>query len=297
MTGRHGESAPSSAAERSPCSRIAADVAPAERRVEHREARRERDEPVGQRTLVEPAERARAGGGGAHLVLAAAQRRDPRLHEQQPRVGVDEVPREAREPLGDRRGPAGVGVVDPRLGDERAGLGERAGGDGVVDRLVGRPVRAVPRGRAAVQRAGRARARGARARPAGSARRGGGSGTSARRSSSGRRKRFVRASESSASADAVVLEHRVAERRAQPLEHRGAQHERLQLGRVGREHLAGEEVDDVRARAVERGDEGVPVGRPRERQRGEVDARGPALGARDEQLDVRGRRGRARGAR
>ena len=120
------------------------DVAPAERRVEHRQAGGERDEPVGQRAVVQPAERARPGRGRAHLVLAAAKRRDPRLHEQQPRIGVDEVPGEAREPLGHRRGPAGVGVVDPRLGDERPGLGERPGRDGVVDRLVGRPVRAVP---------------------------------------------------------------------------------------------------------------------------------------------------------
>ena len=57
---------------------------------------------------------------------------------------------------------------------------------------------------------------------------------------------------------------------------------------VGGEHLAREEVDDVGARAVERRDEAVLVRRAGERQRRQVDAGGPALGARDEQLDVGG---------
>jgi hypothetical protein len=54
------------------------------------------------------------------------------------------------------------------------------------------------------------------------------------------------------------------------------------------EHLAGEEVDDVRAGAVERRHARVPVGCAGQRERREVDARRPALGARDEQLDVGG---------
>ena len=45
---------PRARAERAPCSRIAAHVAPAERRAEHRQARRERDEAVGQRPSSSP---------------------------------------------------------------------------------------------------------------------------------------------------------------------------------------------------------------------------------------------------
>ena len=88
---------------------------------------------------------------------------------------------------------------------------------------------------------------------------------------------------------ALGVQDGVAERRAEPLEHRGAQHERLQLRRVGGQDLGGEEVDDVGARAVERGHQRVPVPGRRQRERGEVDARRPALGAGDEQIDVGGR--------
>ena len=57
---------------------------------------------------------------------------------------------------------------------------------------------------------------------------------------------------------------------------------------MGGEHLAGEEVDDVGARAVEGRDERVLVLRARERERRQVDAGGPALGAGDQQVDVFG---------
>src|SRR5215207_11671020 len=89
----------------------------------------------------------------------------------------------------------------------------------------------------------------------------------------------------------TLLEDRVAQRRAQALEHRRAQHEPLELGVVSREDLAGEEVDDVCARAVERADERPPVRRAGERQRSEVDPGRPALRPGDEEVDV-GRRQR-----
>ena len=87
---------------------------------------------------------------------------------------------------------------------------------------------------------------------------------------------------------AAPVEDRVAQRRAQPLEHRGPQHERLQLGFVRGEHLAGEEVDHVRAGAVERTHQAGLVRAARERQRGEVDPGRPPLRAPDERLDVGG---------
>ena len=86
-----------------------------------------------------------------------------------------------------------------------------------------------------------------------------------------------------------LSEDRAAQRCAEPFEHRGAEHERLQLRVVGGEHLAGEEVDDMGARAVERADERALVLGARQRERGEVDPGGPALRAGDQELDV-GRR-------
>jgi hypothetical protein len=59
----------------------------------------------------------------------------------------------------------------------------------------------------------------------------------------------------------VLPEDRVAERRAESLEHRRPQHERLQIRLVGGEHLTRQEIDDVRARPVERRDQTVLVGR------------------------------------
>ena len=263
-------------------------VAPAERRGEHRQAGLQRREAVRERPLVEPSQLADTGDGGPHGVLAAAQRRDPGLDEQQPGVGVDDRIGEAAQPLGHGRRPADVGVVHPALRDEAAGLGERARGDGVMDRLVGRAVLGVPLVRAAMQLrdepglaalqldAEDLREEVVEAEPAPAVVEG--------------KQEQVRAGELLEGARrARLAEDGAAQRRAEPLEHGRAQHEALQVRAVCREDLGGQEVDDVGGRAVERAHQAVAVVAAGERQRGQVDPRGPALGPRDEELDV-GRR-------
>ena len=150
-------------------------VAPAERRLEHVQARLDRDEAVRQRAVAEVAERARLRRGRAHVGLAPAQRGDPGAGQEQALVAVVG---DVREPVVDGLDPAGVGVVHPRLRDQLRGLRERLGRDRVVDRLVGRAVLAVPLVGAPVQGLAPAPARAVRAPPAAAGRTGGGSGTS-----------------------------------------------------------------------------------------------------------------------
>ena len=275
------------------------DVAPAERRAQHRQAGLERGEPVGQRAVAEAAELADARHRGAHLVLAAAQREHPGLDEQQPRVAVHQRrPGSAGASRARTRAP-GVGVVHPGLRRSAA----RPRRTRRPRRRAGSPRRSCRARGATRTRAGAAPATSPGSRRSSSTRRIWANRwwkrNHCRRSSSGRRKRFVRASDSSAPGRPVSSSTASHSSRAQPLEHRRAQHERLQLAARGPPSTSlGEEVDDVRARAVERLHERrAGPSLPGERQRREVDAGRPALGARDEQLDVGLRRARARAGR
>ena len=86
--------------------------------------------------------------------------------------------------------------------------------------------------------------------------------------------------------------HGVAQRPAQPVEDRGLQQERAQLGRLAFEHLLGEVVEHEAVAPGELGDEPGDVAAALQRQRREVQARRPALGA----LAERARRRRRTGA-
>jgi hypothetical protein len=230
------------------------DVAPRERGGQHRHARAERGEAVRQRPVVEPAELAHARQRRAHVPLAPPQRRDPRAHEQQPPVAGEHLGGDPLQPVVDRRRAAGVDVVHPDLGDQLPRLGLRAGRDRVLDRLVGRAVLAVPRVRAGVQLrhelglpplqldAQELREQVVEAEPLAPV--------------VERQQEQVRACERLERGGGHRLAgDGVAQRRAEPLEHRRAQHEGLQLRVEAVEHLGREEVDDVRARAVEGADE------------------------------------------
>ena len=91
-TGRHGESGPSSSADRVPCSSTADTSPQRERRAQHgRGSTRARRSRRGAGPSSSPPSSRTARDRGAHVVLARAQRQHPRLDEQQPRVGVEEL--------------------------------------------------------------------------------------------------------------------------------------------------------------------------------------------------------------
>ena len=80
-------------------------------------------------------------------------------------------------------------------------------------------------------------------------------------------------------------DHRVAERAAQPVEDRGLQQERAQLGGLAFQDLLGEVVEHEPVAAGELRDEPGDVAAAPQRQRRQVQARGPALGAIAERRD------------
>ena len=203
-------------------------------------------------------------------------------------VAVERRLGEAQQPVEHGRRAAGVDVVDPRLGDQR----RRPRRTRAPRRRGGSPRRSCRIRRATRTRAGAGPARRSGSRRSSSTRRSWANRwwkrNQRRWSSSGSRNRFERASDSSAAAEPLppsTASHSGTHSRSST---DGPEHERLQLRLVGAEHLAREEVDDVRAGAVEGPHQPGLVRLARQRQRGQVDPGRPALGARDEQVDVGG---------
>ena len=85
-----------------------------------------------------------------------------------------------------------------------------------------------------------------------------------------------------------TAEHGVAQRAGELREHRGAGEEAQALARQAGEELVAQVVGDEPVVAGEPGDGAVAVGLLAERERGEVEAGGPPLGAVHEELDVGG---------
>ena len=192
------------------------------------------------------------------LLPPSRHRQHPRLDQEKSNVGAERRVREPPEPGKDRGVPAFVRVVDPDGGDQLGRLGERAGFERMVDRLVGRPVIAMPLVGPAVELRRTARlavleldlqqlreevmeavplapvverdeeqvAARERVEPFGSA---------------------------------PLLVHRVAQRTAQPIKDRSAEHQRLLRRIVRLEHLLHEEIDHGPARGAEAAHEGVLV--------------------------------------
>ena len=86
----------------------------------------------------------------------------------------------------------------------------------------------------------------------------------------------------------TTVEDGVAQRPAEPVEHRGVQQELAHRGRLVGEHLLDEVVDDVAVVAGEPGDERRDVRAALQRDGGELQGRDPPLGAVLEGLDLRG---------
>jgi hypothetical protein len=87
---------------------------------------------------------------------------------------------------------------------------------------------------------------------------------------------------------AALFEQRVAQRTAEALEDRRAEHQLLRRQIVCLEYLVDEEVDDVAVSGAESPHQRRPVFCRLQRQRREVDPGSPTLGPLDEILDVGG---------
>ena len=211
------------------------------------------------------------------LVEAARVHRDPRLGEAQGGVTGDHVVPERVEPAGDGLDPAPLQVRVQALGDQLARPADVAAGDRVPDGLAGRAGLLVPGRRAAVQRRHEVRP-GSRelvpqqlreemvvAIPLAL-------GVERHQQEAGPLEVLEPPRRARASGDPV------AERSAQAIKDRRREQERAHVRRLGVEHLEAEIVDDGPVVARERRDERARVLAPRQRQRGELQARGPALG-------------------
>jgi len=192
----------------------------------------------------------------------AAGGHQKRLHQQQPRAGLDQVSGERRKPPLNRP-PFAAHVVDhvKVLFDQPGGPGHLSGGHRVPDRVIGQPTLRVPGCRVTVQTRGQARL-------------------------------FLLQSDPEQVGEQVVVAppaadlikrhqeqpgplhlfqqllaagaagHGVTQRTAEPLEHRGLQQERAHPLTLVLEHLFGEEVQDIAVAAGELCDEPGGIGLP-----------------------------------
>ena len=235
-----------------------ADVAPREGRLQHRQARLGRAEAVGEWSVVETTEVFDLGDGLRRVLAPSRHRQHPRLDQEESNVGAQRRVREPPEPGKDRGVPAFVRVVDPDGGDQLGRLRERAGFERMVDRLVGRPVIAMPLVGPAVELRREARL------------------AVLELDQQQLREEVMEAvplapvverdEEEVAARERVepfgsapLLVHRVAQRTAQPIKDRSAEHQRLLRGIVRLEHLFHEEIDHRPARGAEAAHEGVLV--------------------------------------
>ena len=85
----------------------------------------------------------------------------------------------------------------------------------------------------------------------------------------------------------AALSHGIAQGAAQPFEETGPEQEGERGGSQARQHLLGHEVEQEAVAGAEPANHGACVRAIADRQAGELDGRGPALGQRHQRLDIR----------